>query len=94
MIVPEIGPASNQTSSRERNPEVWAAAKALEASFLSTMLQSAGLGEARDTFGGGVGEEQFSSMLASEQAKAMSNAGGVGLAESIYRSLISESEKA
>ena len=34
------------------------AAMALEASFLTEMLRSAGLGKSRDTFGGGVGEDQ------------------------------------
>ncbi|MEM9970065.1 MAG: rod-binding protein [Pseudomonadota bacterium] len=71
----------------KRDPAIWAAAQNLEASFLSSMLQSAGLGAARDAFGGGIGEEQFSSMLAAEHAKALSAAGGIGLAESIYRAL-------
>ncbi len=79
-------PVANR-SDDTRNPELWAAAEALEASFLSTMLQSAGLGEARDSFGGGVGEEQFASMLAMEQARAMTRSGGIGLAESIYTAL-------
>ena len=51
------------------------------------MLKTAGLGNPRDTFGGGIGEDQFSGMLVSEQAKAIVAAGGIGLAESIYRSL-------
>lgn len=70
-----------------RNPTLWEKSKALEASFLSEMLKSAGLGKSRDEFGGGVGEDQYSSLLATEQAKAMVEAGGIGLAESIYRSL-------
>ncbi len=70
-----------------KNPELWAAAEALEASFLSTMLQSAGLGQARESFGGGIGEDQFASMLATEQARALTASGGIGLAESIYTAL-------
>ena len=92
MTVPAIGQSPSQNISTERDPEVWAAAKALEASFLSTMLQSAGLGDAQDAFGGGIGEEQFAGMLASEHAKAVSDAGGIGLAESIYRAMLSERE--
>jgi Rod binding domain-containing protein len=63
------------------------AAQALEAAFLSEMLKGAGLGEARDSFGGGVGEEQFASMLRDRQAEAMVQAGGIGLADSIFAAL-------
>ncbi|MCP4243740.1 MAG: flagellar biosynthesis protein FlgJ [bacterium] len=61
---------------------------ALEASFLTEMLRSAGLGKSRDTFGGGVGEDQFASMLAREHAHALTEAGGIGLAESIFQALV------
>tara|TARA_Y100000815_G_C12995155_1_gene369506 strand:+ start:179 stop:439 length:261 start_codon:yes stop_codon:yes gene_type:complete len=64
------------------------AAMALEASFLTEMLRSAGLGKSRDTFGGGVGEDQFASMLAREHAHALTEAGGIGLAESIFQALV------
>lgn len=63
------------------------AATKLEASFLSEMLKSAGLGESSEEFGGGEGEKQFASFLREAQADAMAAAGGVGLAESIYQSL-------
>lgn len=62
-------------------------AKALEASFLSEMLGHAGMGEARDAFGGGAGEEQFASFLRQEQAKQMVEKGGIGLAEHLFRAL-------
>ncbi len=62
-------------------------AKALEASFLSEMLGHAGLGESPDSFNGGIGEEQFSSFLRAEQAKAMVDQGGIGLAEQIFNAL-------
>lgn len=71
----------------DRDGALFAAAQDLEASFLAEMLRSAGLGEARDAFGGGAGESQFAGMLADEQARAMAEAGGIGLAEAIYRSL-------
>ncbi len=63
------------------------AAEELEATFLAEMLKTAGLGEARGPFGGGAGEEQFSSMLVDEQARAMVRAGGIGLSEMIFESL-------
>lgn len=64
-----------------------ARAEELEAAFLSEMLGHAGLGSGEGSFGGGVGEAQFASFLRDEQAKAMVKAGGIGLAESIFRAL-------
>jgi Rod binding domain-containing protein len=69
-------------------------AQELEASFLSEMLKYSGLGETRDSFGGGVGEEQFSSFLTDEYARIMEKAGGIGLAESIFHSLQKGAENA
>lgn len=64
------------------------AAVDLEASFLSEMLKSAGLGKSREGFGnGGSGEDQFSDFLVREQAQAIAETGGIGLAEAIYNSL-------
>lgn len=63
------------------------AAKELEASFLTEMLKSAGLGKARDFGGGGEGEDQFQSMLVREQANALVQTGGIGLAEQLFESL-------
>jgi peptidoglycan hydrolase FlgJ len=59
----------------------------LEAAFLAEMLSHAGLGKAREGFGGGIGEDQFASFLRNEQASAMAAAGGIGLAEHLFRSL-------
>lgn len=63
------------------------AAVELEASFLAEMLKSAGLGESREGFGGGAGEDQFSSFLVREQANQIARSGGIGLAESLYHAL-------
>ena len=62
-------------------------AKELEASFLAEMLKYSGVGKPLDSFGGGVGEEQFASFLCDEYGRAMADAGGIGLAESIFHSL-------
>ena len=64
-----------------------AAARELEATFLAEMLSSAGFGAPRGAFGGGPGEEQFASMLRLEQSRAMVDAGGIGLAETIFKAL-------
>lgn len=63
------------------------AAKELEAAFLAEMLKSAGLGETPSAFGGGIGEDQFASFLRQEQARAMVDAGGIGLAQQLFESL-------
>ncbi|WP_418361310.1 rod-binding protein [Sulfitobacter alexandrii] len=63
------------------------AAEQLETTFLAEMLNAAGVGKSRDHFGGGAGEDQFSSFLLQEQAAAMVRAGGLGLAESLYQAL-------
>lgn len=60
----------------------------LEAAFLAEMLKSAGFGKSRDSFGGGAGEDQFGSLLVRAQAEKMAQAGGIGLAESLYQALL------
>ncbi|MGB7243784.1 MAG: rod-binding protein [Sulfitobacter sp.] len=62
-------------------------AQNLEATFLAEMLKAAGFGEARSSFGGGTGEDQFASFLVQEQALQMVRVGGIGLSESIYEAL-------
>lgn len=63
------------------------AARALEATFLSEMLKASGLGELPDSFGGGIGEEQFQSFLIDAQAREMVEVGGIGLAQAIFDAL-------
>lgn len=62
-------------------------AQALEAAFLAEMLANTGLDATSEGFGGGIGEDQFASFLREEQARMMVARGGVGLAESLFRSL-------
>lgn len=84
-IEPVLPPPSIK-SSVERDP-LRTAAEQLEVNFLSEMLKSAGVGKTPDSFGGGLGEDQFSSFLRQEQAQQMVKAGGIGLAQSIYEAL-------
>lgn len=65
-----------------------AAAVELEAAFLAEMLKSSGLGKTHDSFGGGAGEEQFSSFLVQHQARTLAKAGGVGLSEILFQSMM------
>jgi len=50
-------------------------------------LKSAGFGDTRSEFGGGSGEDQFSSFLVQAQAREMARAGGIGLAESLFQAM-------
>ncbi len=60
----------------------------MEAHFLAEMLSFTGLNATSAEFGGGDGEDQFSSFLRREQANQISKAGGIGLAELIAKSLM------
>ena len=79
--------APGQAPNGDRDRELMNAARELEATFLAEMLKAAGLGEMPSAFGGGAGEEQFASFLRMEQAREMVNAGGIGLAESLFEAL-------
>lgn len=69
-------------------------AQELEASFLSEMLGHAGLDRPSTDFGGGIGEDQFSSFLRAEQAKAMVAKGGIGLAQHLFEALSQRADDA
>jgi flagellar protein FlgJ len=85
MNLPPI--ASPQPEAPDRTAVTMAKAQELEAAFLAEMLAHSGLGEMEGPFGGGPGEEQFSSFLRQEQARLMVEKGGIGLAELIFRSM-------
>jgi Rod binding domain-containing protein len=69
------------------DPPMLVQAKALEASFLSEMLGYAGVGKTPESFGGGIGEDQFGSFLRDEQARQMVAKGGIGLAEQMFQAM-------
>ena len=71
----------------DRQDAMMEQAKDLEATFLAEMLGHVGLGTPRDSFGGGAGEEQFTSFLKQEQARLMVERGGIGLAEAIFKTM-------
>jgi len=73
-----------------RDDRLMDAARALEAQFLSQMLDAAGLDRAPGAFGGGAGEAQFASFLREEEARAMVRAGGIGLADMLHDAMIKE----
>ncbi|MBS0384380.1 MAG: rod-binding protein [Proteobacteria bacterium] len=64
------------------------AANEFESVFLNEMLSPMFEGLSTDGLGGGgVGEEMFRPMLIDQYAKAISHAGGIGLADEIVREL-------
>jgi hypothetical protein len=89
MILPPV------TSTPSPDPvALRAKAEALEAAFLAEMLGHAGLGASDGPFGGGAGEEHFASFLRHAQAEAIVRRGGIGLAETIFRSIMTRADAA
>lgn len=84
--------ASSAKQDTDKSAALRLAAQELEATFLYEMLKSAGVGEARSEFGGGVGEDQFSSLLLQQQADLIVKNGGLGLAEGIFTNLLEQGE--
>ncbi len=82
-----IHPSPAMTDPVSKHALLRKTAEKLEASFLAEMLKSAGFGASRQEFGGGAGEDQFTSFLVQEHAMAMVRAGGIGLSETIYNAL-------
>lgn len=89
-MIPPVSATAPPLSPPVKDPALWTASQALEATFLSEMLKSAGLGTPRDSFGGGAGEAPFAGFLADEYAQSIAARGGIGLSEAIYRSLVKE----
>lgn len=89
---PQTGRARLLAGEAAESLQLRQTAAALEASFLSVMLQSAGFGAARDSFGGGIGEEQFSSFLVDVHAEALVKRGGIGLSEALVRAMSGEAD--
>lgn len=81
-------PGSAATAPQQSVPPLLRAAQELETVFVTEMLSAAGFGAARSgPFGGGAGEAQFTSLLVTEQARAMVASGGIGLAETLFNAL-------
>jgi Rod binding domain-containing protein len=84
---PTPSPRPETHGMRADSPLLLQKAQALEAAFLAEMLKHAAPMPEPGAFGGGLGEAQFQSFLREEQARLMTDAGGLGLAAHLYRSL-------
>jgi Rod binding domain-containing protein len=79
-------PASGQAKAR-------AAAQEFEAVFLNTMFQQMFTAiDGEGPFGGQGGAGVWRSFLTEEYAKSFAKAGGIGLADDVYRTLIAQQE--
>lgn len=74
-------------------PKIQAAAEEFESVFLSSMLSHmfAGL-DTEGPFGGGQAEETYRGLLIEEYGKAITQSGGIGIADTIARELLSLQE--
>ncbi|MBJ3763163.1 rod-binding protein [Maribius pontilimi] len=89
-MIPQISQATETSQlTAGRREQLRDVAEQLEAAFLSEMLKGAGLGARKGAFGGGVGEDQFASMLRDRQAQLVVETGGIGLAEKLFQTLLS-----
>ncbi|MCY4335006.1 MAG: rod-binding protein [Litoreibacter sp.] len=86
-------PSASHSEMVQKNPKLWETAKELESVFLSEMLKHSGFGKPIEGFGSGIGEEQFSSMLADQQSRALVERNGIGLAEQIFKAIGENNEK-
>jgi Rod binding domain-containing protein len=73
-------PSAGDTAAR-------AAAEAFETAFLAEMLKYTGVNATPDGFGGGAGEDAFSSFLTQEYARLITENGGIGVAEQVFELL-------
>ncbi|MGP1355207.1 rod-binding protein [Roseicyclus sp.] len=88
MQIEPIAPPSSGPPARD-HAHLRRVSQELEAAFLAEMLKHAGIGTGRNGLGGGgAGEDQFASLLRTEHAALLTERGGIGLAESIFRALL------
>ncbi len=85
---------SRLAPSRESvNDKARAASQDFEAVFLNTMFQQMFTGiDGEGPFGGGGGTGVWRSFLTDEYSKTFAKAGGIGIADHVYRSLIATQE--
>ena len=70
-------------------------AQEFESLFLAQFAQTLFSGiSSEGPFGGGPAEDIYKNLLAEEYGKSLANAGGIGLADSVYREIIKTQEVA
>ena len=91
-----IGPsvaATVRAGGAMTNPKARAAAEDFEAMFLNSMFSQMTTGiDGEGPFGGGGATGVWRSFLTNEYSKAFAKTGGIGLAKSVYDSLMAQQE--
>ena len=95
MLSAQNGPEDVTGTPGEGHAKARALAEDFEAVFLNTMLSQMFAGiKSPEPFGGGHAEETYRGMMVEEYAKAITDSGGIGIAEAIHRQLIELQEAA
>ena len=85
---PAAGKLSAATKAKAR-----ASSQDFEAVFLNSMFQQMSTGlQGEGPFGGGGATGMWRSFLTDEYSKSFAKAGGIGIADQVYRSLIAQQE--
>lgn len=81
--------ADNTKRPPENDAKAREIAQEFEAFFISTMLETMSSSlEVDPVFGGGHGEQVYRSMLNDEYGRTFARAGGIGIADSVYREIM------
>ncbi|GAB5390447.1 MAG: rod-binding protein [Alphaproteobacteria bacterium] len=76
-----------------RDEKTWEAAQEFEAVFLSQMLSPVFESiDSNEITGGGSAEKMWRGLMVQEYGKQMTRAGGVGIAEQVYKELLKAQE--
>jgi flagellar protein FlgJ len=79
--------------STHNHAKAWRAAQEFEAVFLNSMFQQMYTGISGDgPFGGKGATGVWRSLLTQQYAKSFAKAGGIGIADQVYRTLIAQQE--
>jgi peptidoglycan hydrolase FlgJ len=84
-----------RTAAKPQSPQAKAraAAEDFEAVFLNAMFSEMFTGvDGEGPFGGGPGSAIWRSMLTDQYARSFAKAGGIGIANDVYRSLLAQQE--
>ncbi|AMW33845.1 chemotactic signal-response protein chel [Haematospirillum jordaniae] len=88
----ELAALSNHAAGKNLD-KVQAAAESFESFFLSQALQAMFAGiKTNETFGGGIGEDKWRSLLIDEYGKSIAKAGGIGLADHVVKAMLQAQE--
>jgi len=88
-----LGAAGNAGAKNDLRAKARAQAEDFEAVFLNSMFSEMMTGiDGEGPFGGGGGTGVWRSFLTEEYSKSFAKAGGIGLADDVYRSLLQQQE--